>query len=1428
MSDYVISATLELKDKLTAKINDAKKGMDSFKSSANGVSGSLDAAQGAMAKTGASAVKVAADTDRLKRSLQGVKGDYAATVSMKDNLSAVAGKAKESLRGLDGKSVSATIGVKDSASSAIRGIKSSLQGMKSDYLVTVSAKDNASAEIKGINGNLQGLKGVTVPVNLKDEASAGISRIKNELTSLAGRPIMPQLSIRQNVRGLEIPAIQPKNVTVDVTGRVNSNLSAAAEQVKGALQGIRPSYSVTLSAKDEASRVASGAKNTLQGIRGIYSATISAKDNASAAADKAQSKLQGIRNSYTASIFAKDNASNVIGKVKTGLHDVSGQYSATISAKDDASGIVGRVRSGLQGLQGRAASTSVYLRDEASAGIARVKEELTGLTGKAYTAVLNFKQNTGGLSGMGEKAAGVVSGVANGMLMNTSMQMAGAAGIGFGIYDTIKSYTDFEAQMKKVQAIADVSQDDFSALTEKAKEMGAITQFSATQAGQGLEYMAMAGWKTDQMLSGLPGIMNLAAASGEDLGRVSDIVTDALSAFGLQAEDSAHFADVLAKAATNSNTNVGLMGETFKYVAPIAGALKYSVEDVGLAIGLMANSGIKASEAGTSLRSIFVRMSAPPADAAKALNALGVSIKNTDGTVKPFRQTMLDLRKAFAGLSEVDKADFASKIAGQEAMSGLLAIVNASDSDFEKLEDALDHSDGAAAKAAATMNDNLKGALVSLSSAWESFQIEIMSGKAGEGIRSFVEGVRDDVTRFKDYIKDGLDISDVGHIAADVITQLKNKFLELDGIGSVLAGGALAFGLYKIIGLTKRAVSAVKDLFSAGAGKSGGGISAGGTTAAREIVINASSVVVNGKSVSSNEGIAGAGETAAGGAAAGGAAKGTGGWRGRLKAGGKLIGGAAAISGILAGLDIYSTHADASKRLQDAQENVAWANSTGNPDLQAQAQENLSNTESYNNKAMASSIGGGVGGTVGTVAGAALGTAVGGPVGTVIGGAIGGALGDAVGSAIASFDWGNEVDYVSGIVSSGFQRMSDAASGVLQPIGDAVSNEFQYIGDIISNEFEYWKDLGLTVADFFVGLAVTAWESIEPYWSAASEWFDANVCQPIENTAEWAWDGITNTAQWAYDGVTSLWSTVSEWFDAAVWQPVSNTAQWAWNGVTNTVQWAWNGIVGLWGAAASWFEATVWQPIASRVESVKTTIVNAFSSAVAGVKAAWSGIVGWFESNIIGPLREKFNSIRSWAGGVVERGRSFLGHNASGTSYYSGGWTEINEQGGEIVDLPRGSRIYPHATTIRMLKEMFEDSRPQTLQTVLPKAEMPEPVMNVAVPKAEMPEPVYKPVLSVPSLSGMLDDMAYPPEPSQPMGMQPEPAYQPELPSQQIVVNTSRDSTPASAQPPTINITGNSFTVREEADIDRIAYRLMQLIQKAQSNMNYVGQGAFV
>lgn len=295
---------------------------------------------------------------------------------------------------------------------------------------------------------------------------------------------------------------------------------------------------------------------------------------------------------------------------------------------------------------------------------------------------------------------------------------------GIGVAATVVT-AKFDAGMSKVQAISGATSQEMEKLRAKAKEMGAQTKFSATESAEAFSYMAMAGWKTEDMLDGISGIMDLAAASGEDLATTSDIVTDALTAFGLSAKDSSHFADVLAAASSNANTNVSLMGETFKYVAPVAGALGFSVEDVSTAIGLMANSGIKGSQAGTALRNLFTRMAKPTKQSAKAMKQLGVSLTDSSGQMKDFDTIMDDLRKGFAGLTKAEKAQAAAALSGQYGMSGLLAVVNASDKDFNKLKDAIYNADGASKEMAETMMDNLPGALTLMKSALEGLGIRI-------------------------------------------------------------------------------------------------------------------------------------------------------------------------------------------------------------------------------------------------------------------------------------------------------------------------------------------------------------------------------------------------------------------------------------------------------------------------------------------------------------------------------------------------------------------------------------------------------------------------------------------------------------------------------------------------------------------------------
>lgn len=362
--------------------------------------------------------------------------------------------------------------------------------------------------------------------------------------------------------------------------------------------------------------------------------------------------------------------------------------------------------------------------DETNADYRRLQREITETSSKLKMLVAQQKKFEIESTKVGIAAAkmaamgGKVSAVGQklrGLTMATGLVGAAAVAV----------TAEFDSSMSKVQAISGATGEEFSRLRDKAREMGAKTKFSASEAAEAMNYMAMAGWKTKDMLSGIDGIMNLAAASGEDLATTSDIVTDGLTAMGYAAKDAGRLADVMAAASSNANTNVAMMGETFKYAAAVAGSMGYSMEDVALATGLMANAGIKASQAGTAIRSTISRMAAPTKQVAAAMDKIGISIENADGTAKPFREVMVDLRKKMKGLSETEKTQVASAIAGKNAMSGFLAIVNASDKDFNKLADAIDNSDGAALSMAETMQENLGGQVTILKSQLQELAIAV-------------------------------------------------------------------------------------------------------------------------------------------------------------------------------------------------------------------------------------------------------------------------------------------------------------------------------------------------------------------------------------------------------------------------------------------------------------------------------------------------------------------------------------------------------------------------------------------------------------------------------------------------------------------------------------------------------------------------------
>ena len=361
--------------------------------------------------------------------------------------------------------------------------------------------------------------------------------------------------------------------------------------------------------------------------------------------------------------------------------------------------------------------------------------------------------------------------------------------------DVIQTGSQFEAQMSGVGAISGASAEEMELLNEKAKEMGATTKFTAAQSGEAFEYMAMAGWKTEEMLSGIDGILALAAASGEDLGTTSDIVTDALTAFGLTAGDAGHFADVLAAASSNANTNVSMMGETFKYVAPIAGSLGYSAEDVATAIGIMANSGIKASQAGTALRTIMSNLTGDFKIQGDAIGEVTVKTQNADGSMRDFSEILSDTRAAFDGLTESEKAQQAETLVGKNAMSGFLALVNAAPGDVSKLTEAITNCDGAAQGMSETMVDNLQGDMTLLDSAVDGMKIGL-SEELTPVLRDTVQYVTKQMPAIKETLTPIFKTGAEG--VSFLVKNIPTAVSMLKTATPVIAGVGAAFGAWKI------------------------------------------------------------------------------------------------------------------------------------------------------------------------------------------------------------------------------------------------------------------------------------------------------------------------------------------------------------------------------------------------------------------------------------------------------------------------------------------------------------------------------------------------------------------------------------------------------------------------------------------------------
>lgn len=446
--------------------------------------------------------------------------------------------------------------------------------------------------------------------------------------------------------------------------------------------------------------------------------------------------------------------------------------------------------------------------------IIETEEELKRLQEQAATTSTSLAK----IDEVGQKMESVGNSIAGAGKSMMPLTLA-IGGVGTA---AVKTAADFDAGMSQVAAISGATGDDLEALRDKAREMGSKTKFSASEAASAMEYMAMAGWKTGDMLGGIEGIMNLAAASGEDLATTSDIVTDALTAFGLSAEDSGHFADILAAASSNANTNVSMMGETFKYCAPIAGALGFSAEDTAEAIGLMANAGIKSTQAGTALRTIMNNLTGEVKISGKAIGDVTIATTNADGSMRDLSDILADCRTAFSGLSESEKAQAAETLVGKNAMSGFLALMNAAPEDIDKLSNAIDNCDGTTESMAATMQDNLAGQLTILKSQLEELAIsfgEILM-PAIRSIVSHIQGFIDklngmDESQKKAIITIGLVVAAIGPLLVIIGTVISKVGVAMQGFvklagafNKIKAAASAGTGIFGKLGAAIGGVSA--------------------------------------------------------------------------------------------------------------------------------------------------------------------------------------------------------------------------------------------------------------------------------------------------------------------------------------------------------------------------------------------------------------------------------------------------------------------------------------------------------------------------------------------------------------------------------------------------------------------------------------------
>lgn len=740
--------------------------------------------------------------------------------------------------------------------------------------------------------------------------------------------------------------------------------------------------------------------------------------------------------------------------------------------------------------------------------------------------------------------------------------------------ETINVGKQFDSSMSQVAAVSGATGKEYDQLRDKAKEMGANTKFSASEAADAFNYMAMAGWKTEDMLGGIEGVLNLAAASGSDLATTSDIVTDALTAMGYSAEDAGRLADVMAAASSNANTNVEMMGQTFKYAAPVVGALGYSMEDTAVAIGLMANAGIKAEQAGTSLRSIMSRLSAPPKECATAMDELGISLTDSEGNMKSLDEVMMDLRGAFDGLSETEQTAMAKHIAGQEAMSGLLAIVNAAPADFDKLTDAVANSEGAAEKMAKTMQDNLGGDLTTLGSKLEGTQIAIYE-------------------KFEPALRSGVDVLSKLLDAVNFVVEHSDEFI------AALTGMATAIGAYlayttalKVMTEGWKALTIVTKLQTA-------------AQAALNVVMNLNPI---GLIVAAIAGLVAAFVVL---------------WNKSEKFRNFWIGLWDSIQETLE--PVFDFISGLFTKIVDFFKNN-WQSILAfivNP-FAGVFKYLYDNFEGFRNF---------VDGVVEAVKGFFIeaGEKIKQAWNTVKEFFIG--IWESIKeifSTIAQWIYDNVfvpiMEFFQPVIdffTTAFEIISQLAEGcwiLIKTVWGIVKDWFS------ENVIEPVKQFFIDLWDGIKETASAAWDFIVNVWNIVSTWFNDNVIQPVKDFFTQMWDAIKSTAKTTWESIKGVWNVVSGWFNKTVVTPVKDFFKGMWDRLKSGAKDAWEGIKSVFAKVADWFEEkfkTAWE----KVKAVFSTGGKIFDGIKDGIVDAFKTVVNAIIRGINKVIAIPFNAI---------------------------------------------------------------------------------------------------------------------------------------------------------------------------------------------------------